>query len=148
MLPRTQTALNPDVLDTNVLVHAVRGSRTWQRIKDLRNPLMVEPRPNYAVVTEAELRALSLIRKWEQPKIEQANFLLGYFRRIEISTARVIDAYAIIDAYSRDRGITMGKNDLWIAATANVTGGMLITTDKDFEHLHGTLLQRVLIELE
>lgn len=29
----------------------------------------------------------------------------------------------------------MGKNDLWIAATASVLGAILITSDKDFEHL-------------
>jgi predicted nucleic acid-binding protein len=29
----------------------------------------------------------------------------------------------------------MGKNDLWIAATAAVTGATLVTTDRDFEHL-------------
>ncbi len=30
----------------------------------------------------------------------------------------------------------MGKNDLWIAATASVTGVTLMTTDGDFDHLH------------
>jgi len=31
----------------------------------------------------------------------------------------------------------MGKNDLWIAATASVLGIKLLTTDSDFEHLRG-----------
>lgn len=30
----------------------------------------------------------------------------------------------------------MGKNDIWIAATASVSGGVLITMDKDFAHLN------------
>lgn len=29
----------------------------------------------------------------------------------------------------------MGKNGLWIAATARVTGATLLTTDADFDHL-------------
>jgi predicted nucleic acid-binding protein len=29
----------------------------------------------------------------------------------------------------------MGKNDLWIAATAFVTKSTLLTTDDDFDHL-------------
>lgn len=29
----------------------------------------------------------------------------------------------------------MGKNDLWIAATAHVLGAHVLTTDKDFDHL-------------
>ncbi len=40
----------------------------------------------------------------------------------------------------------MGKNDLWIAATANATGALLLTTDKDFDHLDGAFLNRVWID--
>ena len=29
----------------------------------------------------------------------------------------------------------MGKNDLWIAATAHASGAILLSTDGDFEHL-------------
>ena len=36
----------------------------------------------------------------------------------------------------------LGKNDLWIAATAHVTGATLLTTDKDFDHLAGQFLKR------
>lgn len=35
----------------------------------------------------------------------------------------------------------MGKNDLWIAATASVTHATLLTTDQDFRHLHKKYLQ-------
>jgi tRNA(fMet)-specific endonuclease VapC len=34
----------------------------------------------------------------------------------------------------------MGKNDLWIAATASVLNIPLITTDNDFIHLDKTFL--------
>jgi len=30
--------------------------------------------------------------------------------------------------------------DLWIAATASILGATLLTTDADFDHLKGTLL--------
>lgn len=36
----------------------------------------------------------------------------------------------------------MGKNDLWIAATAYVTGATLLTTDADFDHLPTELFAR------
>jgi predicted nucleic acid-binding protein len=36
----------------------------------------------------------------------------------------------------------MGKNDIWIAATVNVTGATLLTTDQDFDHLDGVFLAR------
>ncbi len=40
------------------------------------------------------------------------------------------------------RAIALGKNDLWIAATAQVTGAAILTTDRDFDPLHGLFLQR------
>jgi len=36
--------------------------------------------------------------------------------------------------------VTVGKNDLWIAATAQVTNSKLVTTDKDFDHLDGVFI--------
>ncbi len=35
----------------------------------------------------------------------------------------------------------MGKNDIWIAATAYVTGSKLITYDNDFTHLENYYLE-------
>lgn len=57
-----------------------------------------------------------------------------------------MEANAVIDADSKSSGITMGKNDLWIAAVAYVTGFELITTDADFDHLHPDFVTRLLIE--
>lgn len=41
----------------------------------------------------------------------------------------------------------MGKNDLWIAATAHVTQSILITTDLDFNHLHKTFFEVAHIQI-
>ena len=35
----------------------------------------------------------------------------------------------------------MGKNDLWIAATAALLGLKLVTTDADFNHLHQIFIE-------
>jgi predicted nucleic acid-binding protein len=42
--------------------------------------------------------------------------------------------------------MSMKQNDLWIAATAVATGATLVTTDKDFDHLNGLWLERVLVD--
>lgn len=34
----------------------------------------------------------------------------------------------------------MGKNDLWIAATALAEGATILTADQDFDHLHPHIL--------
>ncbi|MBU6120983.1 PIN domain-containing protein [Hymenobacter siberiensis] len=71
--------------------------------------------------------------------------LFAYHPLLEISRI-FTTAYARIDAYSQGKleleplpaGISarnMGKNDLWIAATALYFGVELHTTDKDFDHL-------------
>jgi predicted nucleic acid-binding protein len=40
----------------------------------------------------------------------------------------------------------MGKNDIWIAATASVLNATLITTDNDFDHLNGVFLPVIYID--
>ena len=52
---------------------------------------------------------------------------------VTIGAPELLAAYVEIDTFSN--GKSMGKNDLWIAATAHVTGANLVTLDKDFDHL-------------
>lgn len=40
----------------------------------------------------------------------------------------------------------MGKNDLWIAATAAAMGATLLTTDRDFDRLAPRFLSRIWID--
>jgi len=71
--------------------------------------------------------------------------LLDSLTIFPISYSGIYEAYADIDAYSQNhptlslpQGMTarnMGKNDLWIAATAHILRATLVTTDKDFDHL-------------
>jgi len=42
----------------------------------------------------------------------------------------------------------MGKNDIWIAATASVYGLTLLTTDKDFDHLNEVHVNLEYIDIE
>jgi tRNA(fMet)-specific endonuclease VapC len=66
----------------------------------------------------------------------------------DIHSEDVIDNYAAIDTFSQGHSKThtlgmsarnMGKNDLWIAATAAI-GAKLLTSDNDFDHLIGVYL--------
>lgn len=68
----------------------------------------------------------------------------------------IIERYAEIDAYSQGKlkgekvdfsSRNMGKNDLWIAATASIFDLELITTDRDFEHLNPRFLKLTRIDL-
>jgi tRNA(fMet)-specific endonuclease VapC len=94
-----------------------------------------DPKPFFCSVSEGELRSLALQFLWGGKKLEKMEFALGYFRRVPIEQSNVMKTYAVIDAYSKSKGIKMGKNDLWIAAVALTTDARLITTDPDFDHL-------------
>jgi len=68
-----------------------------------------------------------------------------------------VDGQALIDAYVQvsradanwpEGARNMGKNDIWIAATAVNAGLPLLTTDKDCRFLHGNLLQVLWIDPE
>jgi tRNA(fMet)-specific endonuclease VapC len=54
---------------------------------------------------------------------------------IDISARVIHDAYTKFDHSTLQRGTHLGKNDLWIAASAYVTDSTLLTTDGDFEPL-------------
>ena len=40
----------------------------------------------------------------------------------------------------------MGKNDLWIAATAYITNSRLVTADGDFDHLNNVFIDLIKIK--
>ncbi len=69
---------------------------------------------------------------------------------INSSDTDLLHAYSQIDAYSKGKlpgnplgtsAINIGKNDLWIAATAIVANATLLTIDGDFDHLHSKFIQ-------
>ncbi len=134
-------------LDTNILVHLIRRDATGESLIHQYNLYLTSPRPMISDVTEGELHSLALQWNWGKPKLEQMEFLLSYFWRISINTPEVFNAYAVIDAYSESVGYSMGKNDLWIAASVHASQAHLLTSDKDFTHLQSTFITRDFIDL-
>jgi len=132
------------VIDTNILLFSILNETFEDFYKNTyrqsNNDLVI------SAVTEGELKALALKRKWGRKKTNQVITTLQQYISYPVKLDSVINAYAQIDAYSQGvldekplpNGMTarnMGKNDLWIAATTFVVSGTLITADKDFNHL-------------
>jgi predicted nucleic acid-binding protein len=76
-------------------------------------------------------------------------YFLEKFVIIDINYRPLVLRYGEIDAFSQGKlpnrplsvsARNMGKNDLWIAATASVLDAKLLTTDADFGHLKTTFL--------
>ncbi len=134
------------VLDTSILVHYIRDDALGQRIETTYSLLTTPTTPLISIVTEGEIRSLAIRRGWGPTRLRRLESWLGRFVSVPLSRPGLIEAYAVIDAHSQSTGRAMGKNDVWIAATAHVTDAILLTTDLDFEHLHPTFLERAWID--
>jgi tRNA(fMet)-specific endonuclease VapC len=121
-------------LDTNVLLHYVRDDALSHKI-ETQYQIIATGQPLISVVTEAEMRTLAEEFTWGAGKRRRLENVLSLCTIVPIPFGNVVDAYVEISEYSRRVGRAMGKNDLWIAATAMVTGATLLTTDRDFTHL-------------
>lgn len=135
------------LLDTNILVYLIRGKAVGQAI-DANYGLSTGGliRSMVSVVTVGEV--YSLVRKWGwgQKKIDELQRMLGQLAWININHPDILATYAELDDHSNKVGKSMGKNDVWIAATAKVAGIELLTTDSDFDHLHPVHLKRIKID--
>ena len=134
------------ILDTNIILNHLRGGETADRVEQHYELFAKEGITAISVITLGEIYSIAMQRKWGHKKIEKLKILLNNLLILDIFSEDIVEKYAEIDTYSQGKhpnkslpkGLTsrnMGKNDLWIAATAAVTGATLVTTDRDFDHL-------------
>ena len=126
-------------LDTSTLLCLLRGKEIAERIDQAYGLRAAPHLHTLSIVTHAELWVLIERRGWGGEKKAAVDKALGEFVTIDVSGASIVSAYRRVESASI--GVNMGKNDIWIAATAMITGLSLITMDKDFNHLNGKLLQ-------
>lgn len=124
------------LFDTSILVHVLRGSPAGKRAYDDAEQISGAERPLVSVVTLGEMQSLATRLMWGPKKLNALDELLRNVVVVDINNPPIITRYAELDVWSQARGRKMGKNDLWIAATASVTGATLMTLDGDFEPLH------------
>lgn len=124
------------ILDTNMLVGCARDAAYWRHaVKEFG---ILDSRQNdffCSIVTKGEILSLGRQFKWGEQKLSTLNSILTHTPFIAIAHPPIIDAYALLDSFTVAAGKTMGKNDLWIAATAYAAKATIISTDKDFDFL-------------
>lgn len=130
------------VLDTNFLLLYLRNTST--ALNDLIANHRLEENDAVqiiSVVTIGEIQVLAKRNNWGNSRLEALDRLLKRLMVIDISAEdqHLMDAYVDFDVFSNSIGRTMGKNDLWIAATAFVTNATLVTSDGDFDHLENRI---------
>lgn len=138
------------LLDTGILVHYARKSPLFQTIEKNEGLTNQDAIPFISVVTMGEILSFGIQHNWGQSKIQSIKSWLSKLVVLDINSndSQLLDVYSEIDSYSKNKlihkqlgsSITMGKNDLWIAATAKVANAVLLTIDGDFDHLNGTYL--------
>jgi tRNA(fMet)-specific endonuclease VapC len=143
------------LLDTNILVHILRNKRAYfEQTFQIHKP---EHRLILSAVTIGELRAFALRNRWGARKQQQMEELIDEFFVVEIHNDAIHNRYAEIDTFSQGKlddyplsmsARNMGKNDLWIAATASVFNATLLSTDNDFDHLNSVFLNVPKIDLD
>ncbi len=135
--------------NTNILVIYVRANEVARNLEKKLDFFAEENNLVISAVTLGEIRSLAIQNKWGNQKVKRLNQLLERFLVADINVREIIEKYAEIDAFSQGKlsgastkfsARNMGKNDLWIAATGSVLNLVLVTTDSDFDHLHGQYL--------
>jgi predicted nucleic acid-binding protein len=129
------------LLDTNVLVQLVRFNAIGKAIDAKYGLIAGMSQCVISVETVGELYSLARRFKWGPKKMDKLSQILDELVWIDINHPEVLEAYGEIDQYSIAMGRRMGKNDVWIAATARVSNLTLLTTDNDFDQLAGKYVQ-------
>lgn len=131
------------LLDTNILLVLSKN-----RSSDFLDSIIdnEDSRIYLSIVTLAEIKSIGFRNNWSKEKWHILDTVLKRFAIMEVNES-LLDTYVQIDAYSQRRNPSfheygfstprnMGKNDIWIASTAALLGLTLVTTNKDFDHLH------------
>ncbi|HEX2080785.1 MAG TPA: type II toxin-antitoxin system VapC family toxin [Longimicrobium sp.] len=137
----------PILLDTSIVIHLARGGVAAQRLES-RFGLQSRPfTPLTSIVTVGEILAFARRNGWGARRLEALRQLAGNLVVIDINREPILNAYAELDTHLKRSGTPMGQqNDVWIAATASATGAVLLTTDRDFDVLHPSHIQREWID--
>lgn len=138
------------ILDTSILLHYVRQSPLSKRIENDHQLMTQDVVPLVAAVSIGEIEGFVQRSKWGEKKMNILKKLLSKILIIDIAgqDENLMKAFATLNNYSRNnlpdkplgKSVSIGQNDLWIAAVAKVANAELITTDGDFDHLNGTWL--------
>lgn len=149
----------PFLLDSNILLPIVRNERVWEHLKRQYFSTGLRGNAFISAVSIGEVRVIARRNKWGTQKTRRLLQILNQIRPFPILDKSIQDAYVNIDTYSQNnhKSLTlpskysarnMGKNDLWIAATATAKDLTLLSTDRDFEHLNDVFLSFTYINVE
>ena len=144
------------LLDTGMMLGFVRGASWAARARAEYGFEDPETIIVTSVICQRELLALAEKRGWGEASRLELSRTLNRVPTLDINKQSILKAYALIDAWTHGKLVasprnalppkparSIGKNDLWIAATAHASDAILLTTDTDFDHLDGVWFKRI-----
>ncbi len=143
------------VLDTNIVLFYLRKNQLSRWVDEQYDPLANENDAILCAVTHGELASIALQNDWSEVKKKSIREFTNKLITVDLNNEALAQRYAEIEAYSQGKlksikspftARNMGKNDLWIAATASMLEATLLTSDKDFNHLHNVFLTVIWID--
>lgn len=145
------------ILDTNILI-LLSKSRMFSSFFRENYLQDSDNKFSYTHISLGELSSITRRNQQGKSKLALLNEVLKGFHLIRANSLPIIDNYGIIDVYSQGKlkekplpkGMSarnMGKNDLWIAASAMASKAILLTTDNDFDHLHNQFITIEIIDI-
>ncbi|MEL6717184.1 MAG: type II toxin-antitoxin system VapC family toxin [Bacteroidota bacterium] len=144
------------MLDTNIIIIYSKSKEQAKRIEADHKIFAKENNLAISIVSIAEINSIIHQFKIGDQRRKGIDKILDNATRLDISYDEILKKYEEIDAFSQGKHRTkksnfsaknMGKNDLWIAATASAFNITLVTTDKDFDHLNGEFINLKFIDV-
>ncbi len=117
------------LLDTNVVLHLIRGNDFATYLADAFGLLDSVNRPFASIISHGELWAIADRNKWGANRRKELEELLEILCYVNLDDQSVMTAYVDLRRASRQSGKTLSDNDTWIAACAKAAEATLLTTD-------------------
>lgn len=142
-------------LDTNILLFYVRDADTRKFIEKTYAPFDHNNEAIISIVTVGEIMVLAAANNWGEQKLKLVQKLIDNSIIVELRSEDLISNYIEIEKYNLNihpfkrrvgSHIKMGKNDIWIAATAMATQSTLLTSDHGFKHLDKDFIELNIIK--
>lgn len=145
------------LLDTSVILHYMRDDDLAKKIEAKYN-LLNDPGKIvlFTAITIGEIAGFFLRNSYGAKQTERWNKLLekAFILNVDGKDKKLMEAYGEIQAFCQNnhptlspgKSITIGQNDMWIAAIAHITKATLFSKDPDFDHLNGVFIELVRVE--
>jgi len=135
------------LLDTGIVLLATRASNASKMIDAQFGLSASSFRPAICEISVGELLAFANAQHWGERRKAALMERLKASLIVPISHPGVHQRWADMQSALQASGVTVRQNDIWIAATASVTGLAVLSTDRDFKRFAPLgLVQAVVVD--